>query len=312
MKWEDIKTKLLSRRFWIMLTTFVGLILVMFNVNVMTVEKFIGVITSFSILAIYILGETITDIANRQLTAGEKVVVSVAVKLTSRKFWAALISFITTLMFTLGVDALTIEQVEGMIMAIATVAIYILGESAIDASKIRAELNQSLKDVETEKETIMDEIIGNVAPVLNRNWVPMYVFAPNGVCSSVFDAPDYLTTVMAIAHMTQIFVEPNKVYGEENDFFKFVTSTDNNTELYIPISDVVDGNAAEVAKVAEEKEDDDNVIIGYAAAESVDTEATGTEADYAEDIYDEEYDTEYEETLVEEDTVIEETEEIKG
>lgn len=243
MKWEDIKTKLLSRKFWMMVTTFVGLILVAANVNVLTIEKLIGIITSFSILAIYILGETITDIANRKLTAGEQVVVSVAQKLSSRKFWAALISFITTLMFTLGVDILTIEQVEAMIMAIATVAIYILSESAIDASKIRAELEQSLKDVEKEKDELTDKIVNQVIPSRSVEWTPMYIFAPNKVCVNVYKEPNLEQVVASLPHMTQLFVEPGQTYGTGGQYFyRFVTQT-SNEELFISIDVVVDGYA---------------------------------------------------------------------
>lgn len=279
MNWEDIKTKLLSRKFWMMITTFVGIILVVLNVNVLTVEKLIGVITSFSILAIYILGETITDIANRQLTAGEKVVVSVAQKLSSRKFWAALISFITTLMFTLGVDALTIEQVEAMIMAIGTVAIYILSESAIDATKIKAELNQALKDVETEKEGITEEIIGSVAPVLTRNWNPMYIFAPNGVSCDIFKTPDYLSSIAKVTHATLIFVEPGLSYGESGEFYKCVIANDNDHEYFIPKIVVVD----DIALVEAENEETVEEAVGYAACESTATPDQEVDPDTVEE-----------------------------
>lgn len=243
MKWEDIKTKLLSRKFWMMVTTFIGLILVAANIDVLTIEKLIGVITSFSILAIYILGETITDIANRKLTVGEQVVVSVAQKLSSRKFWAALISFITTLLFTLGVDILTIEQVEAMIMAIATVAVYILSESAIDASKIRAELEQSLRDVNEEKEELTNNIINQVVPSRSVDWLPMYIFAPNKVCVNVYKEPDYTQIVTSLPHMTQLYVEPGQTYGTAgNYFYRFVTVS-SKEELFISVNEVVDGYA---------------------------------------------------------------------
>lgn len=240
MKWENLKAKLLSRKFWLMVTTFIGLILVAANVNVFTVEKIIGVITSFSILAIYIIGETITDIANRQLTAGEEMVVSVAQKLSSRKFWAALISFITTLMFTLGVNALTIEQVEAMIMAIATVAVYILGESAVDASKINAEIKQNLLKVEQEKNEITDTIIGQFVPANIGDWKPMYVSASNKVCTNIYTEPNAESVFASIAHLTQIFVEPDMLYGENNGFYKFVTEK-SGVEKFIPIGVCVEG-----------------------------------------------------------------------
>lgn len=256
MKWEKVKEKLLSRKFWLMVTTFIGLILVAANVNVFTLEKVIGVITSFSILAIYIIGETITDIANRQLTTGEVMVVSVAQKLSSRKFWAALISFITTLMFTLGVDALTIEQVEAMIMAIATVAIYILGESAVDASKIRAEIQQNLLDVEKEKNEITDTIIGQIVPVSLKEWKPMYISAPNKVCVNIYTEPNIDSVYASIAHLTQIFVEPDMFYGAAGEFYKFVTEK-SGIEKFISVEVCVEGyiSAEDVPEPVVEKEE---------------------------------------------------------
>lgn len=243
MKWENVKTKLLSRKFWLMITTLVGLILVALNVDAFTVEKIIGVITSFSILAIYILGETMTDIVNRKFTTGEKMVVSVAQKLSSRKFWAALISFISTLMITLGVDALTIEQVEAMIMAVATVAIYILGESAIDVSKIKTELKQALKEVEDEKKEITNNIVGQVIPAMARNWMPLIISASNGVCCNVYADPSFMNPVAMLPNNTTIYVEPTGtgvavIYGSEQEpFLKFVTEGIDE-EMYIPVTNV--------------------------------------------------------------------------
>lgn len=240
MKWEDIKAKLLSRKFWLMVMTFIGLILVAFSVDSFTTEKIIGVIASFSILAVYIVGETVTDIANRKLTAGEIVVVSVAQKLSSRKFWAALISFITTLMITLGVDMLTIDQVKAMITAIATVAIYILGESAIDASKITAELNAAIKDVEKETQDIIDSVTDTVLPAVSMGWTPMYVAAPNELFVNVYSEPLADKVIKTIPHQANIYVEPGKVYGEgENLFYKFITN-DSDLEYYILIADCID------------------------------------------------------------------------
>jgi uncharacterized membrane protein len=47
-------------------------------------------------------------------------------KLTSRKFWAAVIGFVTALMVAFGVDDLTIEQVIGLITAASTLIAYII------------------------------------------------------------------------------------------------------------------------------------------------------------------------------------------
>ncbi len=60
-------------------------------------------------------------------------------KLTSRKFWAAIIGFITAMMVAFGVSDLTIEQVIAMITAASTLIAYIIGEGMVDAARINSE-----------------------------------------------------------------------------------------------------------------------------------------------------------------------------
>ena len=55
-------------------------------------------------------------------------------KLTSRKFWAAIVSFVTMLIVALGVAEETAAQVASIIMAGATVIAYIIGEGMVDAN----------------------------------------------------------------------------------------------------------------------------------------------------------------------------------
>lgn len=54
-------------------------------------------------------------------------------KLTSRKFWAAVVSFVTMLLIFLGKDAGTAEQVASLIMAGASLIAYIIGEGIADS-----------------------------------------------------------------------------------------------------------------------------------------------------------------------------------
>ena len=58
------KQKLTSRKFWAAVTGFVSAILVAFNVNDMTIEQVISVISACSVLIAYIIGEGLVD-ANR-------------------------------------------------------------------------------------------------------------------------------------------------------------------------------------------------------------------------------------------------------
>lgn len=60
-------------------------------------------------------------------------------KLTSRKFWAAVIGFVTAIMVAFGVNDLTIEQVVGLITAASTLIAYIIGEGMVDAARVKAE-----------------------------------------------------------------------------------------------------------------------------------------------------------------------------
>lgn len=57
-------------------------------------------------------------------------------KLTSRKFWAAVITFITSILVAFGVPDLTIEQVVAVISAGSVMIAYIIGEGMVDIARI--------------------------------------------------------------------------------------------------------------------------------------------------------------------------------
>lgn len=57
-------------------------------------------------------------------------------KLTSRKFWVAVVSFVTLLIVALGVTEQTATQVGSIIMAGATMIAYIIGEGLTDAAAV--------------------------------------------------------------------------------------------------------------------------------------------------------------------------------
>lgn len=58
-------------------------------------------------------------------------------KLTSRKFWLAVIGFVTALLVAFNVDKLTVEQVVAIISALGTLVAYIIGEGMTDAAHIK-------------------------------------------------------------------------------------------------------------------------------------------------------------------------------
>lgn len=60
-------------------------------------------------------------------------------KLTSRKFWLSVASFVSMLIVALGGAEATAAQVTGLIMAGATVIGYVIGEGLADASNASGE-----------------------------------------------------------------------------------------------------------------------------------------------------------------------------
>lgn len=66
-------------------------------------------------------------------------------KLTSRKFWAAVIGFVTALLTAFNVNDLTIEQVTAIISATSILIAYIIGEGLVDSARAKSE--SSDKDI---------------------------------------------------------------------------------------------------------------------------------------------------------------------
>ena len=58
-----------------------------------------------------------------------------ASKLTSRKFWAAIVGFVTALMLGFGMTESDVAQVTSIIVAGSTLIAYIIGEGLVDASR---------------------------------------------------------------------------------------------------------------------------------------------------------------------------------
>ena len=67
-------------------------------------------------------------------------------KLTSRKFWMAIVGFATPLMLAFGVSKDTASQVAGIIMAGASCIAYILGEGLVDAENLSNPNNTDITD----------------------------------------------------------------------------------------------------------------------------------------------------------------------
>lgn len=57
-------------------------------------------------------------------------------KLTSRKFWLAVIGLVSGLLMAFKVDAETVETISGVIMSAASVIAYMIGEGLADAANV--------------------------------------------------------------------------------------------------------------------------------------------------------------------------------
>ena len=60
-------------------------------------------------------------------------------KLTSRKFWAAIVGFVSAILVACNINNLTIEQVTAVITAGGVLIAYILGEGMVDAARAKKE-----------------------------------------------------------------------------------------------------------------------------------------------------------------------------
>lgn len=84
-------------------------------------------------------------------------------KLSSRKFWAALIGFITAILFAFNVAEVEIEKIVAIITAGATLIAYIFAEGFIDANREQEKAKKEteayiLKQAEFEKVNFANEI----------------------------------------------------------------------------------------------------------------------------------------------------------
>lgn len=66
-------------------------------------------------------------------------------KLTSRKFWAAVIGFVTAVLTAFNVNDLAIEQVVAIISATSVLIAYIIGEGLVDSARLKS--GETLSDV---------------------------------------------------------------------------------------------------------------------------------------------------------------------
>lgn len=82
-------------------------------------------------------------------------------KLTSRKFWMAVVGLVSGLLIAFRVDAETVETVSGVIMSAASVVAFVIGEGMADAA---GAANEAPIIIKTDTNT-MEEADTNVGQV---------------------------------------------------------------------------------------------------------------------------------------------------
>lgn len=75
-----------------------------------------------------------------------------AKKLTSRKFWAAVVGFVTPMMVAAGATDNTVTQVVAIIMGGATLIAYIIGEGLVDSASTELIIDTQIEAEETDEE----------------------------------------------------------------------------------------------------------------------------------------------------------------
>lgn len=67
-------------------------------------------------------------------------------KLTSRKFWAAVVGFVSSILAAVGYGENTVVRATGIIMAVASLIAYIVGEGLVDAARVTSERQEGISD----------------------------------------------------------------------------------------------------------------------------------------------------------------------
>lgn len=62
-------------------------------------------------------------------------------KLTSRKFWVAIVGFVTAVVTVFNIEQISAEQVDVLVMAFGTLIAYILGEGFADGANTKRATN---------------------------------------------------------------------------------------------------------------------------------------------------------------------------
>ena len=77
-------------------------------------------------------------------------------KLTSRKFWIAVVGFVVPLLVAFGMTDNQAAEVASIIMAGANMIAYIIGEGMVDSSRIKTETKSTITTIKGEATVVKE------------------------------------------------------------------------------------------------------------------------------------------------------------
>ena len=77
-------------------------------------------------------------------------------KLTSRKFWVAVVGFVVPLLVAFGMTDNQAAEVASIIMAGANMIAYIIGEGLVDSSRIKTETKSTITTIKGEAAVVKE------------------------------------------------------------------------------------------------------------------------------------------------------------
>ena len=77
-------------------------------------------------------------------------------KLTSRKFWVAVVGFVVPLLVAFGMSDNQAAEVASIIMAGANMIAYIIGEGLVDSSRIKTETKSTITTIKGEATVVKE------------------------------------------------------------------------------------------------------------------------------------------------------------
>ena len=89
-------------------------------------------------------------------------------KITSRKLWVAICGLVSGLLLAFKVDAETVETVSGVIMALASVIAYIIGEGLVDNARVTTQTQTGTDSSGTISVNILENA-ALIAKILNAD-----------------------------------------------------------------------------------------------------------------------------------------------